>query len=102
METELPGTPIGAGRSADVYDVGGGRVLRRYRDGRDADAVQREAEVMAHARAHGVPVPGFWAVPWPARGTAWDELAAQITREAPPDAVVRVEEPAVGLPFIPS
>jgi aminoglycoside phosphotransferase (APT) family kinase protein len=62
METELPGTPIGAGRSADVYDVGGGRVLRRYRDGRDADAVQREAEVMAHARAHGVPVPEVFEV----------------------------------------
>jgi len=30
------------------------------------------------------------------------KLAAQIRREAPPDAVVRVEEPAVGLPFIPS
>ncbi len=36
METELPGTLLGAGRNADVYDVGGGRVLRRYRDGRDA------------------------------------------------------------------
>jgi len=30
------------------------------------------------------------------------KLAARIRREAPPDAVVRVEEPAVGLPFIPS
>ena len=53
METELPGTLLGSGRNADVYDVGGGRVLRRYRDGRDPDAVEREAKVMAHARAHG-------------------------------------------------
>jgi hypothetical protein len=30
------------------------------------------------------------------------KLAAQIRREAPPDAVVRVEEPGVGGPFIPS
>jgi len=30
------------------------------------------------------------------------KLAAQIRREAPADAVVRIEEPAVGLPFIPS
>lgn len=30
------------------------------------------------------------------------ELAGQIGREAPPDAVVRVEEPGVGRPFIPS
>jgi tRNA A-37 threonylcarbamoyl transferase component Bud32 len=62
METELPGTLVGAGRNADVYDIGGGRVLRRYRDGRDADAVEREAQVMAHARAHGVPVPEVFEV----------------------------------------
>src|ERR1700727_3176459 len=62
METELPGTLGGAGRNADVYDVGRGRVLRRYRDGRDAAAVDREAQVMAHARAHGVPVPEVFKV----------------------------------------
>ena len=62
METELPGTLVGAGRNADVYDIGGGRVLRRYRDGRDAAAVDREARVMAHARAHGVPVPEVFEV----------------------------------------
>ena len=62
METELPGTLVGAGRNADVYDIGGGRVLRRYRDGRDAAAVDREARVMVHARAHGVPVPEVFEV----------------------------------------
>jgi aminoglycoside phosphotransferase (APT) family kinase protein len=62
METELPGTLVGAGRNADVYDIGGGRVLRRYRDGRDAAAVDREAQVMVHARAHGVPVPEVFEV----------------------------------------
>jgi len=30
------------------------------------------------------------------------ELAGQIRREAPPDAVVRIEEPGVGGPFMPS
>jgi hypothetical protein len=30
------------------------------------------------------------------------ELAGQIRQEAPPDAVVRIEEPGVGWPFIPS
>ena len=30
------------------------------------------------------------------------ELAGQIRREAPPDAVIRIEEPGVGGPFIPS
>jgi Ser/Thr protein kinase RdoA (MazF antagonist) len=62
METESPGRLLGAGRSADAYDIGGGRVLRRYRDGRDAAAVEREARVMAHARAHGVPVPEVFEV----------------------------------------
>src|SRR4029077_10714860 len=50
-----PGRLIGSGRCADVYDIGQGRVLRRYRDA--AATAGREAEVMTHARAHGVPVP---------------------------------------------
>lgn len=50
-----PGPPVGVGRSADVYDLGHGRVLRRYRD-HDRPA-QREAEIMSWVRAHGVPVP---------------------------------------------
>lgn len=50
-----PGPLIGHGRYTDVYDIGGGRVLRRYRDA--SAAPRREPEVMAHARAHGVPVP---------------------------------------------
>ena len=56
-----PGRLIGQGRSADVYDVGGGRVLRRYREdaalaGR-AGVAEAEAAVMAHVRAHGFPAP---------------------------------------------
>ena len=46
---------IGKGRAADVYDIGGGRVLRRYRtDGRDTTV---EARVMTAARRAGFPVP---------------------------------------------
>jgi aminoglycoside phosphotransferase (APT) family kinase protein len=56
------GTLLGSGRNADVYDIGGGRVLRRYRDGRDARAVAVEAKVMARARAAGVPVPEVFDV----------------------------------------
>jgi hypothetical protein len=40
---EPPGPLIGAGRAADVYDIGGGRVLRRYRVPFD---VEPEAAVM--------------------------------------------------------
>ena len=50
-----PGRLLGSGRYTDVYDIGHGRVLRRYRDA--AAVPSREAEVMMHARAHGVPVP---------------------------------------------
>lgn len=58
----MPGKLVGAGRNADVYEAGAGRVLRRYRDGRPAASVAREAEIMAHARGHGVPVPEVFDV----------------------------------------
>ncbi|TYB56796.1 phosphotransferase [Nonomuraea sp. PA05] len=48
------GELVGAGRSADVYALGDGRVLRRYRV--DVDA-RRELEIMAYVAAHGFPVP---------------------------------------------
>jgi aminoglycoside phosphotransferase (APT) family kinase protein len=57
MTVEAPGKLVGTGRNADVYDVGNGRVLRRYRDGREPGQVATEAQVMTHARAHGAPVP---------------------------------------------
>ncbi len=56
-----PGPLIGTGRAADVYDVGNGRVLRRYRDSIPpliaAEMVAKEAAVMGHVRAHGYPTP---------------------------------------------
>jgi aminoglycoside phosphotransferase (APT) family kinase protein len=62
MSDEAPGALIGAGRNADVYDIGGGRVLRRYRDGRDPRGVELQAQVMRHARAFGAPVPEVFEV----------------------------------------
>jgi aminoglycoside phosphotransferase (APT) family kinase protein len=47
---------LGRGRAADVFDLGGGRVLRRYRMVQ-SDSVEREAHAMQHLRAHGAPVP---------------------------------------------
>ena len=49
-----PGPLLGSGRAADVYDIGGGRVLRRNRNGA---STAREAAVMGHVHAHGYPVP---------------------------------------------
>jgi hypothetical protein len=54
---------IGSGRDADVYAIGPGRVLRRYRDGSDTGA---EVAVMEHARAHGFPVPAVFRSAGPA------------------------------------
>jgi aminoglycoside phosphotransferase (APT) family kinase protein len=47
--------PLAAGRSADVYDLGDGRILRRYHD--RTRSAGREAKVISWAGAHGVPVP---------------------------------------------
>ena len=62
MTAAVPGTLIGSGRNADVYDLTGGRVLRRYRDGRDAERVGVEALIMTRARESGVPVPEVFDV----------------------------------------
>lgn len=45
---------IAAGRASEVFDLGDGRVLRRFRG---AGSPEREALVMRHARGHGYPVP---------------------------------------------
>lgn len=45
---------LGAGRASEIFDLGDGRVLRRFKaGGRPA----REALVMRHAAANGFPVP---------------------------------------------
>lgn len=53
---------IARGRWTDVHDLGGGRILKRYRDAAAASVAAFEAGVMAHARAHGVPVPEVFDV----------------------------------------
>ena len=49
-----PGPLIGSGRTADVFDLCDGSVLRRYRQDRD---VADEARVMSAAADAGIPVP---------------------------------------------
>jgi len=50
-----PGRLIAQGRSADVYECGAGRVLRRYRI--EHESAEYEARVMQHVRALGFPAP---------------------------------------------
>ncbi|HET9895872.1 MAG TPA: aminoglycoside phosphotransferase family protein [Streptosporangiaceae bacterium] len=59
-----PGRLIGSGRAADVYELGRGRVLRRYRtavgvadEERLAAHVAREARLMEYLWSVGFPVP---------------------------------------------
>lgn len=61
---QAPGPLVGAGRTCDVYDVGQGRVLRRYRGPFDVQGeakitrhVQAEAQIMRHLDDAGFPVP---------------------------------------------
>jgi hypothetical protein len=49
-----PGPLIGEGRDSHVYDVGAGRVLRRYRRPKDTTV---EARIMTWVGEHGVRVP---------------------------------------------
>jgi aminoglycoside phosphotransferase (APT) family kinase protein len=53
-----PGRLLGRGRDTDVYDLGDGRVLRRYRT--DYDHTD-EIAAMAHLHAHGYPVPRLYS-----------------------------------------
>jgi aminoglycoside phosphotransferase (APT) family kinase protein len=45
---------VAAGRASEIYELGDGRVLRRFLAGGDSE---REALVMEHARSQGYPVP---------------------------------------------
>jgi aminoglycoside phosphotransferase (APT) family kinase protein len=52
-----PGRLIGAGRSADIYDIGSDRILRRYRSDYDS---RREADLMIYLARAGYPVPAVY------------------------------------------
>jgi aminoglycoside phosphotransferase (APT) family kinase protein len=56
---EQPGELIGVGRSADVFAVGPGKVLRRFRTDYN---MQAEADIMIYLAAAGFPVPAVYDV----------------------------------------
>ena len=58
--TDEPGPLIASGRAADVYDLGDGTVLRRYRTVRPD--LEFEARIMRHVAEHGYPVPAVHQV----------------------------------------
>ena len=57
-----PGPLIGSGRAADVYALGNGKVLRRYKT---AHSCAAEADLMRYLRKAGYPVPEVFAVDGP-------------------------------------
>jgi aminoglycoside phosphotransferase (APT) family kinase protein len=61
-DTAGPGPLIGSGRAADVYALGDGQVLRRYKT---AHSCAAEAELMRYLREAGYPVPEVFAVAGP-------------------------------------
>ncbi|SDI79460.1 phosphotransferase [Nonomuraea jiangxiensis] len=63
---------LGSGRSADVYAIDEGRVLRRYRSGIDT---RREIAVMAYVGARGYPVPEVY----PGDGPVTDLVMARLS-----------------------
>ena len=66
------GELLGSGRTADVYAIGGERVLRRYRVAVDA---RLEAAVMAYVAGHGFPVPDVH----PGESTSTDLVMARLS-----------------------
>ncbi len=54
---EPPGPLIGTGRSADIYAIGNGRVVRRFRTPYDS---QVEADLMLYLAKAGFPVPAIY------------------------------------------
>ena len=79
---QAPGPLLGAGRTCDVYDVGQGRVLRRYRGPFDA---QSKAQIMRHvlvdyARARSRTKRGGGVAPVPLEDVAVisDERAEEV------------------------
>ncbi|HEX6656947.1 MAG TPA: phosphotransferase [Ilumatobacter sp.] len=58
--TPAPGSLIAKGRSAEIFEYGEGKVLRRLRDGRAVPA--HEPVVMRAVRAAGYPVPELFDV----------------------------------------
>ncbi|RKN37980.1 phosphotransferase [Streptomyces hoynatensis] len=82
------GELLGSGRTADVYALGRGRVLRRYRNGADA---RPEAELMARLAALGYPVPAVH--PATAEGmTSADLVLERLTGPTMLEALLAGEE----------
>ncbi len=54
VPADAPGPLLTSGTSADVFALDETRVLRRYREGRDATP---EVELLRHVTAHGFPAP---------------------------------------------
>ena len=91
--------PLAEGRASEIFDLGDGRVLRRFKRGGDPAF---EARVMEHARANGFPVPAVHEV----RGDALvleliegPTMLAAIDLERHPADLARLHERLHEIPF---
>lgn len=75
-----PGRLLGCGRDTDVYDIGDGKVLRRYRVDFDHSA---EIGAMKHLHEHGFPVPRLFSADGP------DMVVERVDGPTMLDALVR-------------
>lgn len=60
MTGDPPGPLLATGRSADIYDIGDGKILRRFRSGHDD--LEIEVRVMRLVADHGFPVPEVFSL----------------------------------------
>lgn len=57
--TDIPEKPLARGRTAEVFDLGDGTVVKLLRDGFDRMLIESEAANAESARAAGAPAPKF-------------------------------------------
>ena len=102
---------IAAGRASEVFDLGDGRVLRRFKSGGNPE---REALVMRHARERGYPVPAVLEVTadalvlekidgptmWEAGGAELETVSAHAGLLAELHRTLHEIEPPEGLPAV--
>lgn len=59
---DVPAQPIARGRTAEIFDVGNGRLLKLFKAGRPETSVQREYDIARHLEKAGIPAPKTYGI----------------------------------------